>query len=499
MALILPQTLPPPANPAAARLEATLASLPDDWTLLPRRRIGGADGPEIGFVLLHPEIGIALVDLLPARPDDGIEPLRDLIAADHAIADDDVLPVVAVALKPNEIADVGDRLAAAFDAAPVCDVADPAWPRRAIDLLLDAEDAAMSPLPPRQDQAIPREPMDADAADVCEAPFAADEPPLLSAPARRHVTFAAICAIVVAVIGAGGAAAYLLTEQPADTPVATAMSLPLPPPGPPAPPVAQPAPQTAQSAPPVAPAPAPQVAQTPAPQVASTPAPVPQAPAPITVAPRPAPQAPPPEANGLAAASPAPRPPAVADSTPPQAPTPIPADPALASAKPAPDQETAASPPSWAAAKPRPAKPAPAKAPKAAKPARKEIATAANQAPARAKQEAKRVASLEPRANAYAETPADAAPPPPQPTASPDAPPLDASDLPALEGSAAPPSNADLPLGAPVPLPVPFSGGAPASGMPVMLLPPVGPPAAMPNSPSVSANIGGLVGTPGGP
>ena len=480
MALILPQNLPPPADPAAARLEATLASLPDDWTLLPGRQIGGADGPEVGFVLVHPAIGIALVDLLPARPADGVARLRDLIAADHAIGDDDVLPVVAVALTPDEIPDVGERLAEAFDTASECDTADQAWPRRVIDLLLDAQDAAMSPLPPRLDRAVHRQPL-----EVYEAPFAADEPALLSAPARRHFTFATICAAIVAVIGVGGAAAYLLTEQPADTPMATAMSVPLP----------EPTPRVVP-----APPPAPKVAQTPAPQIAQTPAPAATAPAPIVVEPRPAPQAPPPPgASGLVAASPAPPPPTVADSTPPQATIPSPPEPApVAAPPPAPAQDAAALLPPPASAKPQPVKIAPAKAPKAPpKSGRKDVATAANQAPIHAKPAAKRMASLEPRAKTDGEMRSYAALQ--EPAASPNTmPPLDASDLPPLEGSTAPSSTADLPLGTPVPLPVPFSRGTPAPGMPVMLLPQVGPPAAMPVAPSVGSDTGGLVGPPGG-
>lgn len=422
MALILPQNLPPAVDPAAARLEATLTSLPDDWTLLPDRQIGGADGPLAGFILVHPEIGVAVIDLAPAKPGRALARLRDLLAAEHAIGERDVLPMVAVALTPDEIPAVGERLAEAFDAVPECDIADHAWPRRIIDLLLDADDAAMSPLPVPQDRAIERETIsDYD----YEAPLAADEPALLSAPARRHVTFAAACAAIIAVIGLGGAATYLLTEQPAETPIATALSVPLPQPVPPAP-----APKTAQ-APTIAPeAPAPVVAEPhpvppPAPQVAQAPASAPEPSARITVEPRPLPQAPQ-DSSKFAAEGP---PPAVADIAPPQAVPPIPAEPPPGAIKPPP--RAAAPSPVAAAAKPHPLKAAPP--PKVApKPVRKEVASAANQAPAQAKPAARRVASLEPRAKANSEASSEAAAP--RANASPDElPPLDASDLPALE------------------------------------------------------------------
>jgi hypothetical protein len=465
MALILPQNLPPPTDPIAARLEATLASLPDDWTLLPGRRIGGADGPRIGFTLIHPAIGIALVDLLPARPDDGVARLRDLLDAEHVTGERDVLPTVAVALDPDDIPAVGERLAAAFDAAPDCDMLDGAWPARVTDLLLDAEDAAMLPL--RPDAALAVEPI----ADLA-LPLAADEPVLLPAPARRHVTFAAICAAGVAVIGLGGAAAYLVTAQPADTPVVAASNMKLTPLTPPRPwqaPVAVPEPRTAP-----------------------TPAPAPRAQAPMPVGPAPAPEAPP-AATASAAAPPAAPLPAIADTAPPPAPTPSPPEPAPVAAKPPPAMKAAA-PPSpyspWEIALPRPTKPAPPKIANAPpKPPRKDFASA-KPAPSPAKPATKRVASLEPRPEPDTAPPLDVAPPPqpaPLPTATASSgtlQPLDADQLPPLEGSSMPPLS-EVPAGTPVPLPnpTPYARGTPAPGMPVMLLPPIGPPAAMPSAP----------------
>jgi hypothetical protein len=48
-------------------LEATLAALPAEWTILLDRRSGGTRGPYVGFVLRHPDNGVALADLEDRR------------------------------------------------------------------------------------------------------------------------------------------------------------------------------------------------------------------------------------------------------------------------------------------------------------------------------------------------------------------------------------------------------------------------------------------------
>jgi hypothetical protein len=370
--------------------------------------------------------------------------------------------VVAVALDPKEIPAVGERLAEAFDAAPGCDMLDRAWRARVTDLLLDAEDAAMLPLPGRPETAVPVEPTAALA-----MPFAADDPMLLSIPARRHVTFATICAIVVAIIGIGGAAAYLVTEQPADAPMVAASTVTLPP-------VMAPAPDAARASP-----------------AAPTPAPAAEAQASIPIEPPPAPQ-PTPAATASAAA-----PPAVSLSAMPAiAPSPTPT---AGPPQPAPVAEAAPPPPSAPPdiAMPRPEKVAPPKMAKTPpKPVRKDVA-AAKPAPSQARPATKRVAALEPRPKSDAAGPWDDAPAAPRPAFRP-APlptsaaasgplqPLDADELPPLEGSSgssAPPMS-DASAGTPVPLAAPFTRETPALGMPVSLLPPVGPPADMPSAPA---------------
>ena len=456
MAQILPQNSAPPADVAAARLEATLASLPDDWTLLPERRIGGADGPEVGFVLVHPAIGIALVDLLPRSPEEAIDRLRGLLADEHIARADDALPVVGTALAADDIPEVGERLAAAFEREPLCDVADPNWSRRAVDLLLNAGDAAMLPLASRARMVEPS-PDYADDQDEGDVRLAADEPAILSTPPARHTTFAAICAAVIAFVGIGGAAAYLLSERPADAPIEAAATLP-----------------------PLSPL-------TAAPPGATAGMPLPAAPASAPAAPVEAPPLLPPGKDGLAAQTPPSAAPAqapapastVADTAPPPPAT----NPVAATPAPPPVQSAQA-----AAAPPPPVWQREAKD-KA--PPRKTVAATAKDATAHAKQATKRVAAaLDKRRKPNADADGDAAylPPPQQRMANaaparerrdalPDEsdPPLDAGDLPAYTGSSVPPqaSMPDLPPDAPMPPPAPFSPATAASGAPVMLLPPI--------------------------
>jgi len=468
MARLLPADAAPPANPIAARLEALLASLPDEWTLIPDRHIGGRDGPHVGFVLLHPEIGIALVDLEPGRPEAGIRPLVALLVENGLPAAE--LPVVAAALAADEIEDVGQRLAAAFEAAPPCSIEERDWPDRVAGLMLAAEDAAMAPIathaPKRVDAAWQPRIDPEDAVELHPAP-----------PRRGKLRWAAgIAAVTVAALGLG-AGIDVLTRSPPQ--LATARSDVAP--APQAAPAHQVPPsgsaEVATGTPPVPPAP--QLAPT-KPRIAEVPTPSPKPPSPAPNAPpvadvSPAPQAPPPPPEpATAQASPAPSetPPAPA-ATPPARPTP-----AVQPGAPAPAT------PAAAAAKP-PAAPAPpaAKLPAALKPT-KQVAVRTPPKPMKTiESKPTEAKSAEVRSN-----------PSPASTGDGDGPPIDAADLPPLEGAEPraplPPVRqiATLPPGAPVPLPTPYSG-VPAPGQPIMLLPPVAPPAAMPPPPTSGTSI----------
>jgi len=142
MATLLPSIAILPPDPVASRLEATLARLPAQWTILVERRIGGEDGPYVRFVLLHPNIGVALVDLAPVD----LTAARNALCAVLTQAGMSQLPIVRVTIAESEIDSVGHRLASAFAAAPPLAVADIHWRDMVVGLLLSAEDAPMAPL-----------------------------------------------------------------------------------------------------------------------------------------------------------------------------------------------------------------------------------------------------------------------------------------------------------------------------------------------------------------
>jgi len=127
-------------------LAATLSALPDPWTLLIDRRIG--DGLEpVDVVLIHPEIGIALVDNAPRDPAASAAALRARLESERfSEFFPGELPVVALSVASEEIAEIGDRLAAAFDAAPRLTIEDRDWADAVIELLLVPEDLSMAPM-----------------------------------------------------------------------------------------------------------------------------------------------------------------------------------------------------------------------------------------------------------------------------------------------------------------------------------------------------------------
>src|SRR5579883_2395528 len=75
MAQVFPLNGLEPAERPGNLLAATLAALPDPWTLLIDRRIDDA-ADVVDVVLVHPEIGIALVDEAPRDPGPAIGALR---------------------------------------------------------------------------------------------------------------------------------------------------------------------------------------------------------------------------------------------------------------------------------------------------------------------------------------------------------------------------------------------------------------------------------------
>jgi hypothetical protein len=126
-------------------LVETLLALPDGWTLLTDRHIGGEHAVHI--VLIHPDIGVALIDAAPRDPAAALGAFRaDLEAQRFAEFYPGDLPIVGLSIAPEEIAEIGDRLAAAFEAAPRLTIADGDWADAVIEVLLTPADLPMAPV-----------------------------------------------------------------------------------------------------------------------------------------------------------------------------------------------------------------------------------------------------------------------------------------------------------------------------------------------------------------
>jgi surface antigen len=128
---------------AQRALAGTLAGLPVEWTLLRDRCLGKEP---VDGVLVHPGIGIAVVALAP----------RDAVAAAAQLRDQldrerfgeffpGELPIVALSLGAEDIPEVGERLAAEFEAVAPLDIADNDWADGVIELLLVPSDVSMIP------------------------------------------------------------------------------------------------------------------------------------------------------------------------------------------------------------------------------------------------------------------------------------------------------------------------------------------------------------------
>lgn len=128
---------------AQAALANTLMGLPPEWLLLLERRI---EGTPVDVVLIHPNIGVALVDLAPHSPEAVLDGLRArLEREDFARFFPGELPLVAVSIAEDEIDAIGERLAAAFDAVPLLAIADGDWADAVVELLLLPSDVTMAP------------------------------------------------------------------------------------------------------------------------------------------------------------------------------------------------------------------------------------------------------------------------------------------------------------------------------------------------------------------
>jgi len=148
---------------ASETITWTLSTLPDPWTLL-RDRCIGATGPTIDVVLVHPEIGVALIDEAPRDPAADVAVLRDLLGRQRfADSFPGELPIISFSVAFEQLVAIEQQLAEAFDAAPRLSIKNADWADAVIEVLLLPSDFVMAPTgagarPPRAEAVDPLRP-----------------------------------------------------------------------------------------------------------------------------------------------------------------------------------------------------------------------------------------------------------------------------------------------------------------------------------------------------
>ncbi|MDB5411217.1 MAG: hypothetical protein JWL84_6129 [Rhodospirillales bacterium] len=428
-------------------VEAALLALDPEWLALADLLIGDGDDEVVAdYVLMHPQRGVALIDVAPGHGGDPVGGFHRFL--DHeGFADyfSGFLPVVAIVMKPEDAAQLEERLDAALASLPPLSIAEPDWAEMVNTLLVASEtppsgqsgvaepEAGTEPVDephfatgdlawpePQRDAS---RPVDFDIARPTAKP--APTPPQAPTTMRGPVAddrftpreerrrWPAVLAILVVLVGAGAGWAALhpsiLSEafpslarlDSADrAPVDAASGAATPPlASSPAPAVIPP---VAHDVPPATPTPpASPAATVPSPVAVGTadiPSPPPAAPPPsiATVAPLPEPAAPSPPAATPAPVPQAPIPPVATQVPVPQAPTPPAPSVATTDAKPASPDLNA--PPQMPVANPVPRKALAAKSPPPAKAAPVKQALAAAPPPSQsreARREARRQEAAE--------------------------------------------------------------------------------------------------------
>ncbi len=329
-----------PAGERDRAAEAVTAPLPSGWICLRDCNLSGnlSRPVTIPFVLLHPEVGVALLDIGTTPATDPEAVLRQrLEAARFESIFPGYLPIVHLRLRPAEIEAIDTILSEAFAALPALSVpGGDAWVsvlRRALTPRDPSRGAAFAPAP--REPGAWRAPPPGEAAPPVErgawqgtppeptAGLPADRPtpprmlqrhvpqpdsaptempaPAAEAPARRRpVALAAAGLVAVALLA--GAAVLLLPRTP-DTAAGPEMATPAatsPSPAEPMPLAAAPSPPPPITPPAFEPVPLPRQAPPPPPvAVAEPPAPG----LPLPPPPMPAPESPPPAAAGAPAAA----------------------------------------------------------------------------------------------------------------------------------------------------------------------------------------------------
>jgi hypothetical protein len=132
----------PPSDDGAAHddarllLAGTLGSLPQEWTALRDPKLEGA---VVDAVLVHPEMGVALVSLAPAAPEAAAATLRERLEHEHfGEFFPGTLPVVVLGTTPRDIPQIEKRLADAFRQAPRLAISNRDWGDAVVALLLES-------------------------------------------------------------------------------------------------------------------------------------------------------------------------------------------------------------------------------------------------------------------------------------------------------------------------------------------------------------------------
>jgi hypothetical protein len=411
------------AEPQTA-IETALLALDPDWMALADLLIGdGPDGISADYVLMHPQRGVALIDVAPGHGEDAVAGFRNFLEnEDFAQFFPGYLPIVGLLMRPEDAPQLAARLDAALASLPPLGIVEPDWAEMVNTLLIASEAPSSADRVAAEDAAENGEEPPLDEPQFAAGGFAASQPapawrdeiavpprpaakigpntprlmmsgPLTDerlAPTEERRRWPAIVLILVVLLGAGAGWAVLhpsilsgipslarlmpaASTQDSNPPAPTAPLAATPAPAE-LPPVAQDAPVT----PPAADAPAPSVAASNS--DAAAPKPAVTAPSITAVAPPLAEPNPPPPSSAMSNL-PAPSPPtpnATTDSSAPNAATandatPAPPQPVV---KPAPHKSLAAKRP------PAAAKPAPAKEAQAPTQSAREAARAARRAAA---------------------------------------------------------------------------------------------------------------------
>ncbi len=133
-----------PAAPLvpASGLGAALATLPLPWMVFRKEGFSsfdGAAGELYGgiYVALHPEKGVALIDLAPGQPHLALPRLRSFFRQTGLVGfSDEQPPIIAMTLMRGETHMLGRRLNDAFTAAPGCRLTDASWTEAAAAALV---------------------------------------------------------------------------------------------------------------------------------------------------------------------------------------------------------------------------------------------------------------------------------------------------------------------------------------------------------------------------